>query len=74
MSKEKSFLCFLLFTDINQQFQWLRRGDKEKSRRRLVFQLPAPADPCSAEWTDTALTIWSKSAFPDTQPTVISAG
>lgn len=30
-----------------------------------MFQLPARADPCSVEWTDTALTILFKSAFPD---------
>lgn len=57
MSKEKSFLCFLLFGAISQQFQWLRRGDKEMSRRHLLFQLPALADPCYMEWTDTAPTI-----------------
>lgn len=39
-----------------------------------MFQLPALAHPCSAERTDTALTILFKSAFPDTQPTAFSTG
>lgn len=67
-------MCFLLFTAIDQQCQWLRRGDKEMSRRRLVFQLPALAGPCFVEWTDTAPTILFKSVFPDTQPTAFSTG
>lgn len=74
MSKEKSFLCFLLFAAINLQFWWPSRGSKEMSRRRWVFQLPALADPCSVEWTDTALTILFKFTFPDTQPAAFSTG
>lgn len=60
---------FCWFTTTKHQFQWLRRDDNEMSRRHLVFQLPALADPCSMEWT-----ILFTSAFLDTQPKACSTG
>lgn len=46
MSKKKLFLSFLRLTVINQQFPWEMR---KMSLRCFVFQLPAPAGPCSAD-------------------------